>query len=409
MSKINILVIASDNQGGVGFYRSSQPHKKLEEMYTDDFHVVYNMTPNFDNLEEFKMYDIIHIHKGAFANDEKFVNAMKFFKENGIVTIMDIDDHWKMDYRHPQYVMIRESKIDEKIKRNFKLFDYITTTTELFAKEIRPFNDNVVIMPNAIDPTDERFKIVKEPSTKLRVGFIMGSTHEYDLKETENFVSKLPKDILDKIEIVLCGFDLRGTIRMYHKDGSVETRQMTPKESVWYRYEKMVTNDYNIVSKDYKNFLELFINNAEYPNHENEGYRRCWTKDINHYYEHYKNIDVLLAPLTQSDFNKVKSQLKVVESAFSDTAIIASNFGPYTIDLKNIFKKGGEIDETGNAILIDKNRNHKDWAKAIEKLVKNPNLVDLLKKNLKRDICEKYDLNNVTKERAEFYKKIVNK
>ena len=32
MSKINVLVVASDNVGGVGFYRSSQPHKKLEEL-----------------------------------------------------------------------------------------------------------------------------------------------------------------------------------------------------------------------------------------------------------------------------------------------------------------------------------------------------------------------------------------
>ena len=28
-----------------------------------------------------------------------------------------------------------------------------------------------------------------------------------------------------------------------------------------------------------------------------EPYRRCWTKDMNNYYKHYENIDVLLVPL----------------------------------------------------------------------------------------------------------------
>ena len=46
MSKINILVVASDNIGGVGFFRSSQPHKKLEELFPEEFSVDYNLHPN---------------------------------------------------------------------------------------------------------------------------------------------------------------------------------------------------------------------------------------------------------------------------------------------------------------------------------------------------------------------------
>lgn len=416
--KLKILLIYTDTIGGIGFYRSIQPHEALVKMYPDEFEVYATIKPNFDNLSNYNEFDIIHFHKGVFTDkpeeQEKFTNALKYFKKKGIVTVMDIDDHWKLGSRHPLYrinVQARrngERCVDNElaVKINLELSDYVTTTTDIFAGIIRPFNKNVFVFPNSIDPDDERFKISKKRSNKLRIGFIMGSTHECDMETMGNFVGKLPKDILDKIEIVLCGFDNRGTITEYMPDGTTNVRPIRPEEGVWYRYEKMVTDDYRIVSKGYKDFLTKFMPNSEYPYADEEGYKRCWTKDINHYYQHYKEIDVLFAPLKENEFNKVKSELKPIECCFSHTAFVGSNFGPYTIGLKNLFKKGGEIDSEGNAILIDEKRGHKDWTKTIERLVKHPEYVKLLQDNLYRDFHEKYDLKNVTRMRADFYKKI---
>jgi glycosyltransferase involved in cell wall biosynthesis len=101
----------------------------------------------------------------------------------------------------------------------------------------------------------------------------------------------------------------------------------------------------------------------------------------------------------------MKSQLKVIESGFYKKAIIASNLGPYTIDLKHCLDHGNFVD--GNALLVDENRNHSDWAKFIEKLVKNPNMAKDMGERLYETVKDKYDLNVVTKARAEFYKSIV--
>lgn len=396
--------------GGVGFFRSTQPHKKLEEMYPDEFSVTIDMNPNWGDLDALKKYQLVHVHKGLFRNIGEFRNALKFMRANGIVTVMDIDDHWRLHPHHPQYASMKAYNIDKEIIANIKLFDYVTTTTPLFAEEIKRHNKNVVVIPNAIDPTDERFQITKNPSDKLRFGLIMGSSHEYDVKLIEGLVAKLPKEILDKIQIVLCGFDIRGTVR--HIDSNtreVKERPMKPIETVWYRYEKQITENYKIVSPEYQKFLMMFVPDSKFPNEETETYRRCWTKDMNHYYEHYKNVDVLLVPLEVTDFNKVKSQLKVIESCFSKTAIVASDFGPYQIDLKNAIEKGGTINKEGNAILIDEAKNHKDWAKTVKRLVENPDLVKMLQDNLYNDIHEKYDLKTITAQRAEFYKESVEK
>lgn len=408
MAKYNILVVPSDNMGGVGFYRSTQPHIQLEKQFPEEFSVTIDMQPNWRDLHSFDKYDLIHIHKALFRDMQGFYLAMEYFKLQGIVTVMDIDDHWQLSPHHPQYQSNRIYDHSKVIMQNIRLFDYVTTTTPIFAERIAKINKNVKIFPNAIDPTDERFKVNKPKSDFIRVGLIMGSSHEYDMMLLKDVASKIG-DSLDKVQFVLCGFDLRGTIKIINKEtGEVNERPITPKESVWYRYEKMLTNDYKIVSKDYKEFLELFLNNVQYPGVEKEHYKRCWTKDMDHYYEHYSEVDILLAPLEVNEFNLVKSPLKVAECAFSHTAIIASEVGPYTLDLHSAIKFGGEIDPNGNALLVNPSKNHKDWAKYVKKLVENPDLLKQLQDNLYESVHEKYDLRNVTKDRAKFYAEIIN-
>jgi glycosyltransferase involved in cell wall biosynthesis len=79
--------------------------------------------------------------------------------------------------------------------------------------------------------------------------------------------------------------------------------------------------------------------------------------------------------------------------------------GPYTLDLKHCLKNGNFID--GNALLVDENRNHSDWTKFIEKLMKNPNMIQDMGERLYETVKDTYDLNIVSKNRKEFYKSIL--
>ena len=408
MDKIKILVVPSD-RFGVGYYRSVNPHTKLYDLFNAEFDVTIDYSPDFDDLHSFDKYNIIHIHKGLMKNMQAFKNALQYFKNNNIVTVLDLDDYWDVGQYHPLYLSNKVNKVSELIINNVRQFDYITTTTSIFAKEISKFNSNVKVLPNAIDPSEKQFIPQDIKSDKLRIGMIMGSSHEHDVNLLKGTINKLSKDVINKIQIVLCGFDLRGTTKIVNKNGIIKERPILPTESVWYKYEKVLTDDYKIISPDYKKFLDLFIPNSEYPNVSAEPYRRCWTKDINEYATHYNNIDVLLAPLKETKFNEMKSQLKVVESGMFHKGLIASDFGPYKIDLIPLIGKGGNVNKDGNALIIESRNNHKDWAKNIERLVKNPELLEIMKNNLYETVKDKYNLNNVTKERAEFYKSIVKK
>jgi glycosyltransferase involved in cell wall biosynthesis len=173
---------------------------------------------------------------------------------------------------------------------------------------------------------------------------------------------------------------------------------------VWAQYEKIFTQNYGIVSEDYKKHLMDYSQQA-YSNESNESYVRVWTKPVTSYAKNYSKFDVSLSPIKNTMFNRMKSQLKVIEAGFYKKALIASNLGPYTIDLKHCLKNGEFVD--GNALLVDENRNHSDWSKFIEKLVKNPNLAKDMGERLYETVKDKYDLNVVTKSRAEFYKSII--
>lgn len=406
--KIKVLVVIP-NRGGVGFFRSIRPHSYLDEFYSDEFELTMINTSQFDFKDvDFGLdFDIVHFHVTVGLNYEIWNAKMKQLQFAGVKMICDLDDIWELPKGFPNYYEYKNG-IAEKIKTNIKLSDHIITTTEIFATEIRKLNKNVTVIPNAIDIREKQFKASESKSDRLRIGIICGASHEQDVNILSGVVNML-KPELDRIQFVLCGFDLNGKITYLDKeDGQIKERQRLPQETVWYTYEQILTDNYSdeVLPKEYIKYLMEFNSLKPYPDEDNMPYKRCWTKPVSTYGSHYDNIDVLLVPLVSNKFNICKSQLKVVESAFCGKNIIASNIGPYTIDLKSAYLKGGIFDKTGNSLLIDDEKPAKDWVKAIKFLLNNPEHRETMKNNLVNDITTKYSLSEVTKTRVELYKKL---
>jgi glycosyltransferase involved in cell wall biosynthesis len=402
--KINVLVLPSDKTG-VGKFRSVDPHVFLQNLYSDDFHVDIDYEPQINNIEYWKKYQIIHAHR-TIGNDYNIApQLIESIKSMGIIVIIDLDDYWLPTKEHPIHNIIVKHKIDEKIKANLKAASYVTTTTEIFSNEIKKLNKNVIVFPNAINPKELQFNQPTPPSDKIRVGWLGGSSHLHDLELLGVFVQK-NSDINDKLQYVICGFDTRGTVTEINpQTGEEKQREIKPHETVWVRYEEIFTTNYKTIDDDYKKFL-LEFKEGEYNSGNDLPYVRVWTKPVTTYAMNYSKFDISLAPIKNHIFNRMKSQLKVIEAGFYKKALIASEIGPYTIDLVHCLKNG-EFNEEGNAILIPEGRNHSDWAKAIKKLVQNPEMIKVLGERLYNTVKDKYDLNVVTKNRAEFYKSLI--
>jgi len=326
-------------------------------------------------------------------------------KDMGIKTVCDIDDYWMPGMEHPAHAMVVERKFDQLIINNLRAAEWVITTTDLFANEIRKnVNKNVHVIANGIDPEEPQFKEPTIPSDKIRFGWLGGSSHLHDLMLLEGTFDKI-SELKDKYRLYICGFDTRGTVTEIDKSTGKQTqRPILPEETVWAKYEKIFTSNYKFVSDKQREFLTKW-KQEEYTGEPDPFYTRVWTAPVTSYAKNYSKFDVSLAPIKNTMFNRMKSQLKVIEAGFYKKAIIASNIGPYTIDIKHGLDQGNFV-KGANGLLVDEYKNHKDWSKFMKKLIENPSWVEDLGEQLYETVNSKYHLKVLSENRRNFYNSI---
>jgi len=410
--KPRILMVPSDTQG-VGHFRTIWPSQSMQTYFGNEVEIEIGIDIDYNNINYLSKFDIIHFHR-QFGDYTKFPELSSQLRKNGTILIMDIDDYWEPATTHPLYEVVKNDNLSEKILSNIKHVDCVTTTTDIFKKYIQKNNPYVHVIPNALNMTHKMWKseTQENKSGKCRIAWIGGSSHLHDLLLMKESIQKLnsSQDLQDKYQFVLCGFDIRGTITEIRPDKSTNTRVIQPHESVWNKFESIFTSDFSLIkNKDYIEYLKR-IKKDDFPGFDLENYVRRWTLPLTQYGRHYDYCDVCLAPLDETEmvkdkkgtisrrvhmFNEVKSELKIIEAGMKKKALIAQNFGIY----KQLLKDGE------NGILISDNK--KGWFRAMKELIVNPDLREKLANNLHEFVKDKYELKNVTKERVDFYKKII--
>jgi hypothetical protein len=407
-SKYRILVVPSDRTG-VSKFRSVDPHINLQKMYPDEFWVDVDYQPRLEDDAFLQQYDLVIYHRSLGPDFAKSHKAVERLSTLGIASMCDLDDYWSPTTDHPAHAIVKQNQLDYHIKESLKVAKNISTTTTIFAEEMKGFCDNIFIFPNTINPRERQFQPKKIDSNLMRIGWLGGSSHLGDLEILRGLPGKLSMSHKDKFQFVLCGYDLRGNVTMINPEtNEQQVREIEPHESVWYLFENIFTDDFKVLSKEYKDFLHKF-KKGEFEGEKSLPYKRVWTKPITTYASNYNNFDISLAPLKEHMFNKVKSQLKVIEAGFHKKALIAQNFGPYQIDCVNAMDYGGKINPKGNCLMVDTHKNHKQWYQYSKKLLDNPSLVEDLGERLYEDIVPKYHIDVVTEYRAEVYRELIRK
>ena len=410
--KINVLFVPSDREG-VGHFRTIWPAKNFYKNYSDEFNVKIDASPNFEDMSELEKFDIIHFHRQIGPLEEQ-PRVLTHLRSKGVKLIMDIDDYWSPPPTHNLYSLIKSEGIDKKIEEVFKYVDMVTTTTEIFKKEILKYHKNVEVVPNALNLNEAMWKneSTENKSGKIRIGWAGGSSHLHDLDLLRESMIKLANSqFKDKVQIVMCGFDVRGTNTIIGPNGEKTTIPIQKHETLWLEFEKIFTGNYSLINQDqeYVKWLKKIVN-EEYPKQSEKSYLRRWTLPLTRYGEHYDYFDVCIVPLAETYrdvsekgqvtykeniFNKVKSELKIIESGFKKKVLIAQKTGIYEELLTD-----GE-----NAILVDDNK--KGWYKAIGNVASDAELREKLSTNLHKFVTERYTIEKVNEKRKEIYQKIM--
>ena len=450
MKKIKVLIIPSDTQG-VGHFRSIWPAQAIQKHFSDEIEVEINHQPNYNNVEYFHQFDIVHFHRhiGPYEGSAELFPKIK---EKGTILIMDIDDFWEPPTTHPLYEIVKREGLSEKIITNMKLSDYVTTTTTVFADYISKYNPNVYVIPNALNMEHPMWtsEAVENKSGKCRISWIGGSSHLHDLELMRGGFQQLwsNSELRDKFQVIMCGFDTRGSITEISPNGDRRTRAVLPYETVWRDFEDIFTASGNSNKKNEdgsfktpKNLWEMgysadrendpnyykWLDKIQKPKSEDykdeqymKNYVRRWTLPLTQYGKHYDYCDVCLAPLIDTFeerivhtkpngqqsvqivkrkhiFNEVKSELKIIEAGMKKKVLIAQDFGIYK-----------ELIEDGKTGLLVKN-NNKDWYKHMKRVIEDQDYREELANNLHEFVKDRYEITNVTRDRVNIYKELLEK
>lgn len=452
--KIKILFYCLDS-AGVNYFRMLTPAMEIERNHSDEFQVEINPSLDFnkpETIDYLKTFDIIHYHRQLVDNTTKLQALAKELNAAGTQLVVDLDDYWYLHKDHPFYPSSIESKLHVPIIENIKISNYCTTTTDIFAAEIKKITkkNNVGVFYNSVDPIwMKQFQNNWKPDSdgRVRITYAAGSSHMGDVEQLDGVVNILRGDsaLKDKFKFILAGWDTEGettdinfnkefgqvlqakglwnknNIKIINKTkGNVdmipglsdeirdkyrgkvfsnEKRIINSEESVYLFYENILTDKYRLITnQDYIQWLGNYERNVKY---ENEGnYARRWTEKANIYAKVLDETDIVIAPLADNPFNRMKSNLKQVECWTRKLPIVCSDIPPYNVDGRHM----------ENCVLVPvKSNSVKYWAKYLKKLILDADLRKQLGEQLYQDFSVKYNLADVTKNRVEFYKSIIGK
>lgn len=397
---IKILVLTSDTDG-VGYMRSLAPHLVInDDEFEADIRLLMDGTLNLLDENFLRQYNIICYNKQIpFSKKEYVDHFFMLIRKNNIKLVFDIDDYWILNSSHLNYDMWKKSKADEAVIFNLKNADLVTTTTKLFAEKISEVNRNVAVIENAVNLNELQWTFNRKQSDKIRFLWGGGISHQPDLRLLKTSFEMFDNDFMKKSQLYMCGYDLR----MRTPNGIIE--KTDPRTNQWSFFEDIFTNNGRYIKT---NAYRDYLNSSDDTNYgikeefSNEFYQRRWTKPIMLYGTMYNEADVCLAPLKNNNmFNYHKSNLKVIESGSHHCPIIASNFGPYTID-----DIEGKIDGKQKGFLIDEN-NPRSWYEKMKFYADNPIVAYEHGENNYNYIKNNLSIEVVNKKRREVYRQLV--
>lgn len=384
----NILVFIS-GLNGVSYHRLFLPYRKMALLDKSlNIQFLPKSGTNEYIINTALQYDIFVFSRMI---DKDILKALK----GRVKIICDCDDYWILDKKHLLYDTYKVKGYTESIKECLKMSDYVTTTTDILAKKIYKsrLNKNVFVFENGLEKFGQ-YNHFNNPSKRIRFGFICSSSHIADMELIEGITKYFDREELNRLQFVLCGFD-KAIVYNHHSDGTVTTEDATTTdENPWVRWEKNLTDDYSIIDSVHKDFLKQYNLDINYE--IDDCYRRITTQPIDGYAYLYDEIDVLIAPLKNTEFNRYKSELKMIEAGIKKKGLIISNVVPYS----------ALIQDGVNCLSVDNKEGVRGFVNAVKRYLNNPELINKTAENLSLLVEDRFNLRKISERRIEWIKSL---
>lgn len=331
------ILVLTQKFSGCGYHRLMLPISFMPKEYgriTD--------TITEEELAE-KKYDIVYINR-IWEKDD----LIELRKKYGFKLVVDVDDYWILNADHLMFDSFNASGYASKLIYHMREADLVTCTHERLTEAIAVHNPNVLIAPNAIPYGNGQFNGERYATDNVKIFWAGGITHDQDLKILEGPLKKLNSNV----QMILGGYaDSNETERYY--------------------WGKMAG---------------YFTDNKRLP------YTLFRGREVFEYYDLFKYADIMLIPLVKNNFNKYKSNIKILEAAGKAVPVVVSAVDPYL----------GFPDDVVNYVY-----DRKQWIEYIERLLNDADLRNEQGANL-HEYCRKhYNFNKINEVRQNAFLSLI--
>ena len=342
-SPFDILPLLS-YEAGCDYHRIILPLKKLGV--------------DFDAFTGKNVEDVLNDVKLVFFNrtpHNMLPQLLELRKKKDFRIVVDIDDYWVLYPHHYMYHTWNKQKYGEQMIAAIKIADAVTCTTDLLRDKIVQYNKNVHVIPNAFPFGEGQFNSEKIRTEQMRFIYAGVTSHFWDIKELSIPFQKINTSTLTHpYEFVLAGYS----------EANEATKQM------WTKMER----SFNL-------------------NGKLKNYRRVNGLPIDNYMNLYGHSDVSLIPLESNNFNRFKSNLKIIEAGCKYNPAICSNVSPYS-------------DEVPGVGVMYAN-NAREWAEHIKYCTQNPSFVFDMGQKLGIHVRTAYSLERVNEYRKQLFDHLI--
>lgn len=265
------LMIAGQafNTDGSGYYRLYLPFKHLA---AGSMHIAGVVPPGVSadwGPADVEGLDVLALQRPANASGLRMLERLA----GHVKLVYETDDNL-LQVDTSGLPELHDERFRESVRRCLRLCDMVTVTNEHIAETVRPYNDNVRILPNHVKA--DLLTLNRPKAERLTIGYAGGTTHLIDLVEIDDVLKRVLTDN-PQIDLHFMGFDWSPLMRSLRG--------------------------------------------------------RCrwttWNRDVGAYYKKV-DFDIAVAPSADIPFNRSKTWIRALEMAAMGVPVVASNRLPYS-------------------------------------------------------------------------------
>lgn len=300
----------------------------------------------YNNIDEVDLILIQRMFPADFETIKEIINISRALKKP---LVYDFDDNlFVLPENHPDRQTFGISRALMPMLYAAFNADLITVSNDYLKNSLLDLNENIKVLPNYLDDSIWSFAPPKEQNNgkSILIGYMGGDSHKPDLDSITQVLLEIKDKYLENVKFNFYGIKPPDAILSFPDTNWTPIR----------------TYQYSEFAQDFQKF----------------------------------EVDLLIAPLVDNEFNRCKSSIKFLEYSTLGVPGIYSRIIPYT-----------EIVENGkNGLLAGSSE---EWKEQIELLINNPSLRRQLADSAQKLVRDKYLMSQNSIQWQKIYQKFSNK